>query len=295
MRGQAFSFICRCRSVVGCRAFSSVGCGCYNAGNAFVGAGYVIKRQQLIAKQKGGIGKSTAAANLGRAFSEKGYRVLLIDLDPQGGLSASLGVNSFHVRRSTYSVLMKPDSSLARVLRPVAHYIALAPASIDLSSAEVMLANQPDGTLRLRDALAHNQIPFDFIIIDTPPTLGLLTANGLTAADELLVPIQCQFLAMRGVRSILDTMDRIKNNGMNAQLRLTGVFGTMHHPEVQQSREAIEEMRAVFGPQMFSTVLEYCDVVAEAPAAGLSVIDYRADHACADAYRSLAEEILNHG
>ncbi|MFP4322074.1 MAG: ParA family protein [Anaerolineales bacterium] len=254
-----------------------------------------MTRKLVIANQKGGIGKSTAAANLGRAFSEKGYRVLLIDLDPQGGLSASLGVNSFEVHRSTYTTLMHPASSLARVLRPVAHYMALAPASIDLASAEVMLAGQPDGTLRLRDALAHNQIPFDFVIIDTPPTLGVLTANGLVAADELLVPVQCQFLAMRGVRSILDTMDRIRQNGMNAGLRLGGVFGTMYHPEAQQSREAVAEMRAVFGSQMFTTVLEYCAVVAEAPAAGLSVLDYQSEHACAQAYRSLAQEILNHG
>ena len=114
-----------------------------------------MTRTLVIANQKGGIGKSTAAANLGRAFAEKGMRVLLIDLDPQGGLSASLGVNSFEIKRSTYSILMHPSSSMARVLRPVAHYVALAPASIDLSNAEITLASQADGTTRLRDALAR--------------------------------------------------------------------------------------------------------------------------------------------
>ena len=263
---------------------ASTGCGNYH-----------VTRTLVIANQKGGIGKSTAAANLGRAFADKGLRVLLIDLDPQGGLSASLGVNSFEIKRSTYSMLIHPNASIARVLRPVAHYLALAPASIDLSNAEISLASQADGSTRLRDALARNQIPFDFIIIDTPPTLGLLSANGLAAAQELLVPIQCQYLAMRGVRSILDTLKRMNQSGMNPNLKLGGVFGTMYHPESEQSREAVAEMRAVFGDQMFNTILEFCDVVAEAPAAGQSLLDYAPDHQCTQAYIALAEEILNNG
>jgi len=254
-----------------------------------------MTRTLVIANQKGGIGKSTAAANLGRAFADKGHRVLLIDLDPQGGLSASLGVNSFEVKRSTYSMLMHPASSMARVLRPVAHYLALAPASFDLSNAEITLASQADGAMRLRDALARNQIPFDFIIIDTPPTLGLLSANGMVAAQELLVPIQCQYLAMRGVRSVLDTLKRMNKTGMNPNLKLGGVFGTMYHPDSVQSQEAVDEMRDVFGDQMFHTVLNFCDVVAEAPAAGQSLLDYAPEHECTQAYRALAEEILNNG
>jgi len=253
-----------------------------------------MTRTLVIANQKGGIGKSTAAANIGRALSEKNFRVLLIDLDPQGGLSASLGVNSFEVRRSTYSMLMHPQTPLARVLRPVAHYMALAPASMDLSNAEIMLASQADGVTRLRDALARNLIPFDFIIIDTPPTLGVLTANGLIAAHQLIIPIQTQFLAMRGVRSILDTLDRIRNTGMNPRLKLGGVFAAMHRPESEQSGQAVAEMRDVFGEQMFKTVIQYCDVVAEAPAAGQALLDYAPQHQCADAYRALAEEILSH-
>jgi chromosome partitioning protein len=254
-----------------------------------------MTRTLVIANQKGGIGKSTTTANLGRAFSEKGFRVLLIDLDPQGGLSACLGVNSFETRRSTYSLLTHPNASLARVLRPIAQYLALAPASMDLSYAEIMLASQADGVTRLRDVLARNQIPFDFILIDTPPTLGVLTANGLMAADELIIPVQTQYLAMRGVRSILDSLDRIRQSGQNSRLKLGGVFATMHHPESKTSQEAIAEMQEVFGPQMFSTVLEYCDIVAEAPAAGQSLLDYAPTHPCTEAYRKLAEEIIKHG
>lgn len=255
---------------------------------------YLMTRTIVIANQKGGIGKSTAAANLGRVLSDRGYRVLLVDLDPQGGLSASLGLNSYEIRRSTYSMLMNPSASLARVLRPVAHFLALAPASADLAHAEVMLAGQVDGTTRLRDALARNQIPFDFVIIDTPPTLGVLTANGLVAAQELLVPIQCQYLAMRGVRSILETQERIRANGMNPQLQLLGVFGTMYQPESRHAQEAIAEMQDVFGHQMFKTVLDYCPIVQEAPVAGLALVDYAPNHPCTQAYRDLAEEIIAH-
>lgn len=254
-----------------------------------------MTRTIVIANQKGGIGKSSSAANLGRAFSEKGHRVLLIDLDPQGGMSAALGVNSFEVKRSAYSVLMHPDISLAKVLRPVANLLAIVPASIDLSTAEIMLSNQADGPLRLKKALEQNQIPFDFIIIDTPPTLGLLTVNGLVAASELIVPIQSQFLAMRGVRSLLDTVDRLHQTMMNRNLHLAGVFATMHRPESSSAQEALDEMREVFGDKMFSTVIEYNDIIAEAPAAGESVLDYAPDHPSAQAFRSLAEEILNHG
>ncbi|MBZ0305460.1 MAG: AAA family ATPase, partial [Anaerolineae bacterium] len=190
-----------------------------------------MTRTLVIANQKGGIGKSTTAANLGRALTEKGHRVLLVDLDPQGGVSASLGVNSFEVKRSSYSLLMYPDISLVKVLRPVANLMALVPASIDLSNAEIMLATQPDGPLRLRRSLEQNAIPFDFILIDTPPTLGLLTVNGLVAAEELLIPVQPHYLAMRGVRSLLDTMDRLRQTMMNRKLHLLGLFATMHHPE----------------------------------------------------------------
>jgi chromosome partitioning protein len=254
-----------------------------------------MARTLVIANQKGGIGKSTSAANIGRALSEKGKRVLLIDLDPQGGMSANFGVNSFEVKRSTYAILMKQDVALVKILQPVKPLLALAPASIDLSNAEIMLATKPDGPLRLKKALEKNRIPFDFILIDTPPTLGLLTVNGMVAADELLIPIQDQYLAMRGVRSVLDTQDRIVNTGMNPNLKLGGVFATMYRDEMESAQEAVAEMKDVFGNKMFDTRIPYDNIIAEAPAAGESLLDFAPEHPAAHAYRSLAEEILTHG
>lgn len=255
-----------------------------------------MTRTIVIANQKGGIGKSTTVANLGRALSEKGKRVLMVDLDPQGGLSASLGVDSFNVKRSTFSLLMYNTVQMSRVVRPIAQYIALAPSSIDLSNAEIMLATQADGVTRLKDALqTRNRIDFDFVLIDTPPTLGILTANGMVAADELILPVQCQFLAMRGVRSVLDTMERLKTNGVNPNLRLAGVLPTMYHPNSQTSQEAVEEMRDVFGEKLFKTIIYFDEVVADAPAAGESLIDYASNHPVAHAYRQFAEEVIANG
>lgn len=254
-----------------------------------------MTRKLVIANQKGGIGKSTTVANLGRAFAEAGYRTLLIDLDPQGGLGACYGVDSYSVPRSTYHLLMRPTTSIARLLHPVAPRLALLPANPALANAELNLASHADNTLRLRDALRHTAIPFDFVLIDTPPSLGILMVNGLVAADELLIPIQTQYLAMRGVRSILDTLKRIRQTGMNPDLKLGGVLGTLFQAEEAQAQEALAEMRAVFGEQMFQTVLAYCPEVAEAPAAGQSILDYQPNHPCAQAYRTLAKEILNYG
>lgn len=249
-----------------------------------------MTRTLVIANQKGGVGKSTSVMNLGVALAERGARVLLIDLDPQGGLTGAFGLDSYDIRRSAFSLLMYSHVSLARVIRPVRHNLALIPASIDLAAAEIRLANASDRVHRLNQSLQRSRIPFDYVFIDTPPGLGILTANGLVAAHEVLVPVQCQFLAMRGVRALMDTIVRIKNS-MNASLRLAGLFGTMYRPDSQHSQEVVDELRTVFGPKMFKTLIHFDDVVAEAPVAGLSVLEYIPRHPIAQGYRALAEEV----
>ncbi len=251
-----------------------------------------MTRTLVIANQKGGVGKSTSVMNLGVALAEKGSRVLLIDLDPQGGLTAAFGIDTYDIRRSAYSLIMYSHISLARVMRPVRGRLALVPASVDLAAAEIRLAAMPDRANRLRQSLQQSRIPFDYILIDTPPGLGIMAANGLVAADEVLIPVQCQYLAMRGVRPLMDTVVRVKNN-LNPKLRLGGLFGTMYKPDSPHAQEVVEELRSVFGPKMFKTLILYDDVVAEAPIAGLSVLEYVPRHPISQGYRTLAEEITH--
>lgn len=265
---------------------------CYNAASVErSGVEYSMTRIIVIANQKGGVGKSTSAMNLGLAFTEKGQRVLLIDLDPQGGLTAAFGIDSYDIRRSVFSLIMYSHVSLARVMRPVRNNLALVPASIDLAASEVQLAGVPDRAQRLRVSLRRGQLPFDYVLIDTPPGLGILTANGLVAADEVLIPVQCQYLAMRGVRALMDTIVRVKKN-LNPTLRLTGLFGTMYRADSVHAQEVVDELRAVFGKRMFQTLIQYDDAVAEAPIVGLSVLEYMPRHPIAQGYRALAEEVM---
>ncbi|MBN1679337.1 MAG: ParA family protein [Anaerolineae bacterium] len=250
-----------------------------------------MTRTLVIANQKGGVGKSTSVMNLGVALAERGLRVLLIDLDPQGGLTAAFGIDTYDIRRSAFSLVMHSHISLARVMRPVRERVALVPASIDLAAGEIHLASKPDRALRLRQSLQRSRIPFDYILIDTPPGLGIMNANGLVAADEVFIPVQCQYLAMRGVRALMDTVVRIKNS-INPTLRLCGLFGTMYRPESRHAQEVVDELRSVFGPKMFKTLIDYDDIVAEAPVAGLSMLEYMPRHPIAEGYRVLAEEVM---
>jgi chromosome partitioning protein len=249
-----------------------------------------MTRTLVIANQKGGVGKSTSVMNLGIALAERDFRVLLVDLDPQGGLTAAFGVDSYDIRRSAFSLIMYNHVSLARVIRPVRTKLALVPASFDLATSEVQLAGSADRVHRLRASLRRSRVPFDYILIDTPPGLGILTANGLVAADEVLIPVQCQYMAMRGVRALMDTFVRVKTH-LNPSLRLAGLFGTMYRSDSQHAQEVVDELRAVFGPKMYKTLIYYDDVVAEAPIVGLSVLEYIPGHPVAQEYRALAEEI----
>ncbi len=253
-----------------------------------------MTRTLVIANQKGGVGKSTSVMNLGIALAGRGQRVLLIDLDPQGGLTGAFGLDSYDMPQSAFSLLMAPQSAVGRVVRKVRERLALVPASLDLAAAEIRLANAPQRALRLRQALQRSSIPFDYILIDTPPGLGVLTANGLVAAHEVLIPVQCQYLAMRGVRALLETVVRVRKH-MNPALRLGGVFATMYHPESMHAREVVEEMRAVFGHKMFQTLIRYDEAVAEAPVAGVSLLEYAPMHPVAQGYRALAKEVAGGG
>ncbi len=251
-----------------------------------------MARKVVVANQKGGVGKTATVLNLGAALAELNYRVLLIDLDSQGGLTASLGVDPHTIRPSVYSLLMYDQVPLARVIVHVGGTMALAPASIDLASAEVMLNPNRQAASRLREALNRSRIPFDFILIDTPPSLSVLTANSLVAADELLIPLQCQYLAMRGVRTLLETAVRVKET-LNPDLTLLGVLCTMYRAGSLHAQEVVDEVRSVFKQQTFRTVIEDSEALAEAPVARQSVLQYAPHDPAAQAYRALAQEIIH--
>ena len=251
-----------------------------------------MTRVIVVANQKGGVGKTTTVANLGAALAELGGKVILVDLDPQGALTAGLGFDPYTLTRTAYTLLVRDNASLASVLRPVSDRLALIPASVDLASVEYQLSDRPDRAHRLQNALAHSRVPVDFILIDTPPNIGLLTVNGLAAARELLIPVQCQYLAMRGVRSLLESVWLVHER-LNPKLNLLGVLATMYKKDSLHAQEVVAELRAVFDNKVFEAVIGDDDAVAQAPVARKSVLTYRPESEAAAAFRRLAEEI-NH-
>lgn len=254
-----------------------------------------MTRTIVVANQKGGVGKTTTVANLGAALAMMGHRVLIIDLDPQAALTASFGFDPYKLDTSLYSVLMTDKTPLASILHPADADLdfALAPASIDLAAAEVQLAREKNRARRLERALDQNKVPFDYIVMDTPPSLGILTLNGLVGSTEVLVPVQCHFLAMRGVRALMETIWRVKRR-LNPELRLLGLVPTMYEPSSQHAQEVVDELKAVFKTKVFTTLIHTDVKFAEAPVAQQTLVQANPDHDGAIAYRKLAEEIANH-
>lgn len=253
-----------------------------------------MSRTIVIANQKGGVGKTTTVANLGVALTELGKRVLLIDLDPQAALTATFGYDPYNLQGTMYSMLMHDSSSLARILKPAGKSgkMALAPASVDLAAAEVKLTTEDNRAHRLKEALRRNRIPFDFILIDTPPSLGVLTLNGLVGSNEVLIPVQCHFLAMRGVRPLMETVWRVKRR-LNPQLQLLGLLPTMYNANNDHTEDVVGELENVFEGKVFEVVIKQAIEFAEAPVANQTLVEFNPYHEGAAAYRRLAEVIVN--
>jgi chromosome partitioning protein len=245
-----------------------------------------------VANQKGGVGKTTTVANLGAALAERGQNVIVADLDPQGALTAGLGLDPYTLTRTAYTLLVHDTSSLAGVLRPVYPGLWIIPSSVDLAAVEYQLGDASDRPFRFRQVLERSRMQADFVLVDTPPNINLLTVNGLTAATELIIPVQCQFLAMRGVRGLLESVWRVHER-LNPDLNLLGVLATMHRRDSEHSREVLAELRAVFNQKVFETVIEDDEAIAKAPVARKPVLTYRPDSAGAAAFRRLAEEVIN--
>lgn len=248
----------------------------------------------VIANQKGGVGKTTTVLNLGAALAELGYHTALVDLDPQAGLTATCGIDPYSVSRSTYTILTRKKASLVSVLRRLNERLFLLPGNSDLAAAEFTISKLPNPTNRLRETFMRNRLPLDFILIDTPPNLGLLTVNGLVAAQELLIPVQCQYMSMRGVRALLETVWLVHER-LNPDLDLLGVLATMYRNKSELSQQVLGELQSVFDDKVFDVVIDDEDVVAEAPISSQSVLDYAPDSRAAAAYRAVAHKIAENG
>jgi chromosome partitioning protein len=243
------------------------------------------------ANQKGGVAKTTTTLNLAVAFSEKGFRVLCIDMDPQGNLTMSQGIDPDALDKSMYDVLVH-QISIREVIRK--REIDVACASIDLAGAEIAMSTMIGRERSLEKAVKQIAEDYDFICIDTPPSLGLLTINALTVADKVIVPVQCEYLSMRGLIQLQNTLQMIREN-LNPDVDIAGILPTMVDTRTLHAREALEILEENFGDRVFGARIRKTVRFAEAPVKGMSVLRYDPTGPAAHAYRQLAQEVLSNG
>ena len=242
------------------------------------------------ANQKGGVAKTTTTLNLAVAFAESGHRVLAIDLDPQGNLTMSQGIDPDKVEKSMFDVLVH-RMPIAEIVQK--REIDIAVGSIDLAGAEIAMSTQIGRERSLEKAISDVGNDYDFVCIDTPPSLGLLTVNALTAADKVIVPVQCEYLSMRGLVQLQNTLEMIREN-LNPGVEIEGILPTMLDARTVHAKEAIEILEENFGDLVFKSRIRKAIKFAEAPVRGASVLKYDPRSAAAESYRDLAKEVLTH-
>lgn len=250
-----------------------------------------MARVIAVANQKGGVGKTTTAINLGTVFAATGQKVLLIDVDPQGNASTGLGIDRKRRHKSSYDVIMEGLAMGEATIESGIANLSVVPATVDLAGAEVELAHGERREFRLRDALPGVLAQYDRILIDCPPALGFLTVNAMVAADSLLIPLQCEFFALEGLALLLETFERVRKN-FNSKLQVQGVVLTMFDKRNNLSSQVAQDVRYHFGSKVYDTVIPRNVRVSEAPSHGEPVMLY--DHRCAgaQAYIHLASEVL---
>lgn len=246
-----------------------------------------------IFNQKGGVGKTTTNINLAACLAIKGKKVLVLDIDPQGNTTSGLGIDKRNIEYSTYDLLTEEDFNTKQaIINTSTKGLDIIPASVSLAGAEVELVSVKGREKKIKKALSKVKRQYDYIFIDCPPSLGLLTINSLTAVDSVLIPIQCEFYALEGVAQLMSTIDIVKKN-LNSKLKIEGVILSMFDGRTNLSIQVVEEVKKYFKEKVYTTVIPRNVRLAEAPSYGLPIAEYDPKSSGAEAYREFAEEFLN--
>lgn len=253
-----------------------------------------LARVIAVTNQKGGVGKTTTSVNLGAALASLGRRVLLIDIDPQGNTTSGIGINKADVKHCIYDVVINDVSAVDAILPTRTENLSIIPATIQLAGAEIELVPIMSREVRLRRAIQSLRGSFDYILIDCPPSLGLLTVNALTAADSVLIPIQCEYYALEGLSQLLNTI-RLVQKHLNSRLQVEGVLLTMFDARTNLGVQVVEDVKKYFREKVYKTIIPRNVRLSEAPSHGMPVIEYDPRSRGAEVYMDLAREVVSHG